>query len=219
MKTLIVICFILFSSSSFGQRPTNITGKLIDENGKPVHKATISYGDSDYDTIYTNKLGIFKLSVPYPARFWHLYIDRKGFLPKYYTLDIQTNDTILKESLVLRSRKGFYYDLKLIDSTHLGITVNEAIERYKLDSNMCIVWDEPPGKYFWFTTEMSDSSYACFVFQGLFTRGKRVKINDILDRKIIGIGFSFTDGTEKIIGNGFTRDNPYFVERQIKNKN
>jgi len=216
MNTLLTITFILFFFFSFGQRPTNISGTIVDENGKPIANAVLHYSD----TAYTDKQGRFKVAYPNPQQYWYYFhIERKDFLPKSIFVALSSKNIVINKPIVLRSRMGFWYDPKKIDSTHIGMTVKEAIKKYKLDIDMCLLWDEPPGAYHNFTTELADSSYACFTFQGIFTIEKRLKMKDILDRKITGIGISFTNGTEKIFGNGFARDNPYLVERQMKTVN
>ncbi|TAL44225.1 MAG: carboxypeptidase regulatory-like domain-containing protein [Chitinophagaceae bacterium] len=217
MKTLLLISFTSLFVVSFGQTPTKITGVVVDENRKPITNVTVQYGNTISDTAYTNKKGRFSVVYPSPQEDWYyFYFERKDFLPKSFFVDLSDKDITLSSPVTLRSRKGFWYDTKQIDSTHLGITVGEAIKKYKLDIEMCSLWDEPPGAYHHFTTELADSSEICFLFQGIFTKEKRLRMNDILDRRITGIGISYTDGTEKIVGKGFTHQNPYFVERKIK---
>jgi hypothetical protein len=216
MKTLLTMNFILLFVALFGQRPTNITGTVIDENGKPVINGMIRYGHWIEDTAYTDKQGHFHVNYPNSQEHrYYFYFDTEGFLPKSFFGDLSNDDIKLKTPISLRSRKGFWYDPKQIDSTHLGITVKEAIKKYKLDIDMCLLLGDPPGKYCYFQTELSDSSYAYFIFQGIFTREKMANMNDVLERKITGIGISFIDSTEKSWGNGFTSENPYLVERRI----
>jgi hypothetical protein len=220
MKTLLTIAFILLFDFAFGQRPTNISGSIVDENRKPVSNAIIHYG-KDYiynDTAYTDNQGKFNVAYPNPQRFWYSFsVERIGFLPKTYFIDLSSKDIVVKNAFVLRSRKGFWYDSKQIDSTHVGITVRDAIKKYKLDIEACILWDEPPGKYYGFSTELADSSYILFTIQGYFSKEKRLKISDVLDSKIKGFGIAETNGNERVIGNGFINHaNPYFIEQKMK---
>ena len=209
MKLLLTISLTALFAVSHGQGLTNITGKVVDENGKAVSRASVRYGD---DTAYTDLKGQFNINYPNPHQNWYyLYFERKDFLPKAVFIDLSAKDLVLNTPIVLRSREGFWYDPKQIDSTHIGMTVKEAIATYKLDIDMCELWDEPPGAYHHFTTELSDSSEICIVFPGIFNMKKRLTMTDILDRRITGIGIAFTDGTEKIVGNGFTHRNPYLI--------
>jgi len=57
MKTLLTITLILLFKSSFEQKPTNISGKIIDENGKRGINAMVHYGYLTNDTSYTDKQG------------------------------------------------------------------------------------------------------------------------------------------------------------------
>jgi hypothetical protein len=216
---LLTITFLLSLNSVIGQRPTNINGFIVDENGNPISNAMIHYGE-DYvrdDTAYSNKQGRFKVAYPNPQRFWYSFtIQKNGFLPKTFFIDLSTKDIALRRPFIIRSRKGFWYNAKEIDSTHLGIKVKDALSRYKLDIDECLLWDEPPGNYHNFTSELGDSSYITFTFKGVFTTEKRLKITDVLDKVITGIGIGFTNGTEREFGNGYARQNPYFVERQMK---
>jgi hypothetical protein len=212
MKTLLHLLSLFLFVSSFGQGSTRITGTVVDENRKPVMHAAVHY---NHDTTYTDEKGQF--SVLYPSHeYFYFHFVRKDYLPKSFFARQVHSDTILQIPIVIRSRKNFWYDAHTIDSTHLGITVKEAIVKYKLDAEQCIVWDEPPGKYHTFTAELGDSSYLSFTFQGIFSKEKRIGMEDILDRKITGIGIAFTDGTEKEIGVGRAWDNPYFIEGRRK---
>ena len=200
--------------ASFGQIPTNISGTIVDENGNPISKATIYISD---DTAYTGKRGRFKVAYPNPQQFWYSFrIEKSGFLSKTFFVGLSSKDIKLVKPFIIRSRKGFWYNSRVIDSSHLGITVRQAISKYKLAIDECLLWDEPPGSYHNFTTELSDSSYIRFTFKGIFTKDKRLKMSDVLDRIITGIGIGFTDGTVREFGNGHARENPYFVERQMK---
>lgn len=218
MKPLLTTIFIAIVHFLFGQKPTNISGSIVDQNGKPVVNATIHYGE-DYvrdDTAYTDKKGRFKVAYPNSQRFWYSFtIEKEGFLPKTFYVDLSKNDIVLKKPFVIRNRMAYWYDATKIDSTHLGIKVKDALAKYNLDTTECILWDEPPGSYHTFTAELADSSYIRFTFQGIFSK-ERLKMNDVLDRVITGIGIGFKDGTVKEFGNGHARENPYFVERQMK---
>src|SRR5205809_509321 len=89
MKTLLTINFSLLFAFSFGQKPTNISGTIVDENGKPVVKAIVHYGNTTSDTAYTDNQGRFRVAYPNPQQYWYYFhIDRKNFLPKSFFVDL-----------------------------------------------------------------------------------------------------------------------------------
>jgi hypothetical protein len=212
MKLLLTI-LIFTSSLAFGQIPKSVSLSVVDEDGKPVKNAFVYYGDRLDDSAYSNKKGVFKVICPDSQTCrYYFHIKRNGFLPNSFYLNLSS----VNKPIVLRSRKGFWYDARNIDSTHLGITVKEAITKYKLDINECLLWSEPPGSYHNFTTELGDSSYIRITFKGIFSKEKSIKMTDVLDRVITGIGIGFTDGTVREFGKGYADENPYFVEQQMK---
>jgi len=203
------------------QVPTIITGKLVDEKGIPVEAAMFQYDSKNLmrDTSYTDKKGQFKIAHPPPKNNWYyFYIEKDGFLPKSIFIDLSSKNIRIDTPIVLRSRKGFWYDSREIDSSHLGITVRQAIQKYRLDINDCGLINEPPGVYRGFRTELGDSSYVCFMIQGYFD-ARRQKMTNILDSTIIGIGIADTFGNEKYYGRGFTWHgiyNPYYIEWKMR---
>lgn len=221
MKTLITISLLILFNLTYGQAPTIISVILVDEKGNPVEAAMFHYGlnNASEDTSYTDKKGHFKIGYPNPQKNWYyFYIERDGFLPKTLFIDLSPNDIHIDTLIVLRTRKGFWYDSKQIDSTHLGITVSQAIQKYKLDINSCRVINEPPGISRGFTTELGDSSFVCFMINRHFDTTIKRMIN-IFDSTIIGIGIADTNGKETYFGRGFIWrgiSNPYYVEREMK---
>lgn len=189
MKTLFTISILISFYLTYGQAPTIISGILVDEKGNPVEAAMFHYGlnNATEDTSYTDKKGSFKIAYPNPQKNWYyFYIEREGFLPKTLFIDLLPSDINIDTPIVFRSRKGHWYDSKQIDSTHLGITVRQAIQKYKLDINACRVINEPPGVSRGFRTELADSSYVCFMINRYFDMTMQ-KMNNILDSTIIGM--------------------------------
>lgn len=214
MKIPFLLLFVFLNTFCHGQHVRNICGKVVDEKGNPVESVSLRFGG---DTVYTDKEGQFCAAYPDPQQYWYYFhLDRKEFFPRSLFVDLSDRDIALSAPVVIRSRKGFWYDPAQIDSKHLGITVKEAIERYKLDTAMCLLWDEPPGAYHHFTTELGDSSQLTLSFQRFFSMEKRLTINDIKGQKITGIGISYTDGTQKIFGKVHVHKNPYFIHRRMK---
>jgi hypothetical protein len=217
MSRLLLISLLLFANLVTGQPVVYIHGKIVDERGKPVRHATLIYGDYKMDTVYSNNRGRFRLTYPNPHFDWFfLKIEKDRYLRKSVLPNITSKDMTLEAPILLRRRKAFWYDSKKIDSADIGITVKEAIRKFKLDIDMCVLWSEPPGRYHHFMAELSDSSYAYFTFKGPISKEKGVKMTDILDIQITGIGISFIDGSNKIFGDGIVDGNPYVVERRMK---
>ena len=218
MKTRLTITFSLLFSYTFGQSLTNISGRIVDETGNFIYNAALHYGKDNVNqnTSYTDRQGRFNLAYPNPQQFWYFfYIEKDGFLPKSVLIDISPKDIILKNPIILRSRKGFWYDSKQIDSTHIGITVREAIKKYKLDTTQCFLSNEPIGTYRGFSTEFADSSEVFFSIKSFFSK-TRIKMIDILDLKITGFGIADTKGNERVVGAGHVRPNPYFAEHSTQ---
>ena len=221
MRILLTILIITSFYITYGQAPTVISGTLVDENGNPVEAAMYHYGlnNNTEDTSYTDKKGHFKIAYPNPQNNWYyFYIEREGYLPKSLFVELSPKGIHIDTPIVLRTRKGFWYDSKQIDSTDLGITVRQAIQKFKLDINSCWVINEPVGVARGFRTELGDSSYVCFMINRYFDKTLQ-KMTDILDSTIIGIGVANTNGVEKYYGRGFLWSgihNPYYVEREMK---
>jgi len=221
MKTLFTITILISFYLTYGQAPTIISGTLVDENGRPVDAAMFHYGlnNATEDTSYTDKKGRFKIPYPNPQKNWYyFYIERDGFLPRTLFIKLSTSNIHIDTSIILRTRKGYWYDSKQIDSTHLGITVRQAIQKYRLDINSCRVINEPPGVSRGFRTELGDSSYVSFMINRYFDTTIQ-KMTNILDSTIVGISVADTNGKDRYYGRGFLwrgTSNPYFIEREMK---
>ena len=211
-----ILIIILFSQCClFGQNSTNISGTVVDENGNKLENAVIYFNG---DTSHTNFQGYFKVAYPNPQRFFYsLHFEKPGFFPKTVFFDTTSNDIILENSIAIRSRKGFWYDKNKINKSHLGITVHEAISRYKLDIDECIVIDERPGFWEGFKSELADSSIIFFSIKGFFGTD-RLRMKDILNYKITGIGIADMTGKEISFGAASAPRNLYFQEQFIRNE-
>ena len=210
--------FVLVLNAVFGQPPTNISGSVVDENGNPVSNAIIRFHSDD--SAYTDKQGKFKVAYPNPQSFWYrFYIEKEGFLPKRFYVDLSNKEVKMKESIVIRSRKGFWYNANDIDSSHVGMKVKDVIIKYKLNFDECLFWDEPPGVYRNFEAELGDSSYIRITFERFFVSRKPLNKNEVLEKVVRGIGIGYTNGTSKVFGNGWAEENPYFTKRKRGNGN
>ncbi len=216
MKFLILIAFLFSSCSIFGQKPTNITGKVVDENGKPVAKIRIHF---EGYTAYSNYEGHFKIAYPNPQQFWYyLYFEKEGFFPKSHFVDLSDKDVHLDTPIKVRSRKAFWYDKNDFSKSDLGITVKEAIAKFKLDINECRLVNEPPRVWQGFQTELADSSPVFFAIKN-FIKFESLEMKDILDYKIIGIGITDMNDKEIVIGRAHAPRNLYLQERYIREEN
>ena len=222
MRSVILIALLFFLTVVHGQAPTIISGKIIDERGKPIDSAMLYYGKDNLndDTAYSDLNGEFKISYPTPVKYkYYFYIEREGFLPK--SISIDTSNVVIKidTAVVLRSRKGFWYDSRQIDSTHLGMTFRQAVLKYKLDLNSCSLIQEPIRVIRGIRTELGDSSWI-FLMTKAFYDSSIYKIENLLDSTIIGIGVADTKGNQRYYGRGFYWSagiyNPYDVERYWK---
>lgn len=188
----------------------NVSGIIVDENGNPVSKAIIEFKysfDSTYKE-YSNKNGLFKIhyKVPKEDKYFNynysLSIQREAFLYKTLYFDYGCKDIIIDTPIVIRSRKGFWYNSAEINSTHVGMTVRQAISKYKLDIEHCNLWDEPPFKYFGFSVEFADSSEVGFRIHR-FENHNDVQMKDILDSTITGIKVIDKEGNQRSYGMGY----------------
>jgi hypothetical protein len=217
MKYVLQIGCFLFSITAFGQPATIISGTIVDESGYPADNVMIHFNG---DTGCTDKKGYFQIAYPNSEKYkYFFYLEKEGFLPKTFSLPLSTAPILMNIPVVIRSRKSFWYDSNQIDSTHPGITVREAIEKYKLETGQCSMVDEPPSVYRGFRTELADSAYLFFLVRK-FHSTTRLKITNFLDSTIIGIGVADTKGNEKHFGKGFLWNggvyNPYYIEKLLK---
>jgi hypothetical protein len=217
MKHLVSILFFFGTVSLFGQAPVSISGKIVDENKKSIQGVMLTFCN---DTAYTDKDGRFQVVYKDQERYrYYLHLTREGYFPKSYSVEIKPGPIVLNTPIRIRSRAGFSYNSRQIDKTHIGVTVRELIEKYKLDTTECRMVHEPPGIMRGFTTELSDSAYV-FVTIERTTNYDRKKIFSFLNLVVIGIAVAWPDGSARYYGKGFLWnggiDNPYFVEKLIQ---
>jgi len=215
MKYLLSIALLFCSFSIFGQKPTNIFGQVVDENGKPVAKIRIHFQG---DTAYSDNEGNFKIAYPNPQQFsYYLNLEKEGFFPKFHSVPLSDKDIHLDNPITIRSRKAFWFNKNDFSKSDLGITVKEAIVKFKLDINECSLVDEPPRVWQGFQTELADSSPVFFAIKS-FVKFESLEMKDILDYQIIGIGITDMNDKEIIIGRAHAPRNLYLQERYIKNE-
>jgi hypothetical protein len=112
------------------------------------------------------------------------------------------------------SRKTHFYDARKIDKKDLSITVEEALKKYKVELSQTrlfsypVNWANVKGLRF----EMADSSVILLATENVGNIAARTK-NEILDRKITGIGIAFANGDKILVGNGLD-----LADRQIYNE-
>jgi hypothetical protein len=217
MKLIISILVFITIASGLGQQPTLIEGQIVNENGKAVGNALIRHCG---DTTYTDINGYFKVSYKDREKFhYYLEIEKEAYFPRFKAINIKPSPIEIDTPIIIRSRVGFWYDSKQIDSACLGLTIRQAIQKFRLDSNECHVIHEPPGIIRGFITELADST-TLFLFTSRILQFWNTTISPILDSVVIGIGLAFTDGRKKYIGTGFLwnggASNPYYQKKKVK---
>lgn len=204
MRVILAILTCFCFSQTQSQPPVQISGRLLDSAGNPIEAAGLYYGSdlARKGTAYSDKEGRFSIRYSNPDKLGcYLYIEKQGFLPKTVTIAFSPGEVRVDTTIVLRSRREYWYDGREIDSSHLGLTVRQTILRYKLDISDCHLIEEPIGFLRGFSAELGDSSYLYLMIDGHFSK-RRQKMADILDATVIGIGVAFTNGEERYFGRG-----------------
>lgn len=198
----LVIFFILFLDANVvSQHSKKVTIQIVDETNSAVNNALICYNRKSQnisDSMYSDQKGIAVLTKNWRENsFFSLYIAKDGYIPKrVYLYDTsRISDTII----TIRSRKTFWYDSRKIDSTHIGMTLREAITKYKLDLYSCSLFMEPLPMIQGITTELADSSFIFLKFPAV-GRNKNFVMESLLNCIITGIGLADTKGNEFYFG-------------------
>ncbi|GAB2819352.1 hypothetical protein GCM10027043_19850 [Ferruginibacter profundus] len=168
---------------------------------------------------FSDKNGKFELSFIEPLQYTaYLYFEKKAFFSKSMYHETGTLNLLTDTPIILRSRKEFWYDSKKINKSHIGISVKEAINRYKLDINSCSLVQSPFGIYRGFTAELADSSTICFEVNKVVS-DSNFNMTDFLDFKIIGIRITDVKGKERLFGyksSDWECGNGYFIDRKMQ---
>lgn len=219
MRLSLLLLFLIISNLSSAQDSVHIKGRVIDENGRPIanvyvlfsmfYKKWYDWIGPRKDTFLTDAKGNFTVDCKSSQLWRGIYYKKEGFMPAASFIKEKTANIILDSPVVLKSRKSYLYDSREINESHLGMTVQQAIDKYKVDLH---------GAYFktypWvraFITELADSSYVLLVVPPYYD-STRLGKSSILNKKIIGIGVADIYGNKKFIGKGFS------TEKEVRNE-
>jgi hypothetical protein len=224
MKHLLFAALLLTFVTASGQRTVKISGKVIDESNEPIEKARIYYANNysnETFTTETNKMGEYEVILSsYVGYSLNLYIEKVDYFSKGIIVNVIQSDTKIDTSTILRKRALHWYDSKLISELDLGITVRDAIIKFKLDVGSISMIDHPFRVYRGFIAEFADSSNVCFEIEK-FVSDSVLSITQIFDSKIIGIRIANTKGEERHLGltsTGWCCGNQYYDQQFFKRK-
>ncbi len=212
MKIYLIILLMLFLSNIiFAQTDIMIRGNVKDQNNKPVGKVKVKLyvinmdTDTSYKEAITDKNGVFTFKVT-NENSYIINFNKSGYLNKSisnYNTSFKEKDTI-KLLITLRSRKSALIKSSDITIKDLGITLKEAIKKYKIDTSEFKIQNEPPDVVRGFSTELGDRTILYLqIKRKEYTDISEFTYNNILNEKIIGIGLVSPNCKKKKIGKGF----------------
>lgn len=95
----------------------------------------------------------------------------------------------------------------------LGLTLEEAIIKFGVDTSKSMAIDEPPGVVRGITAELPDSTFIYLQVDRKWFGSRVYWINDLLGEKVISIGAAYKNCEKEIFGEGFVWvveiSNPY----------
>ncbi|MDI3321611.1 hypothetical protein [Pinibacter soli] len=235
MKTLLVTLLAIAFQFAFAQQPNKstpfpgrdsvyISGKVVDESGKPMENVMVLvypfYTEKfdvtwyEQDTFYTNTEGKYVAALNSGQFSNHLYFKAKDCLPSSIYLPNKSYWQIADEPVKLLSRKQHYFDTRKIDKKDLSLTVEKALQKYKVSISQTKLFSYPTdiGNMRGLRFETADSSMIVLATENFYNNPATNK-SDLLDRKITGIGIAFVNGDKVILGNGLE-----IAERKIYNE-
>lgn len=221
MKRPFFILTILFSCHLIAQK--SISGTIVDENNRPIENVKIFFptlADTIPSINFSDQYGKFQIN-SFTPHFSPLYFSKPGFFTKVLERNLLNTDESKYLSILLRSRQGFSYDPKQISKKDIGISVSEAIIRYKLDTTELNIIRSPYEYLVGFAAEFSDSSTVCFGVKKTLLKTQPF-FSEILNFKIASITIVNTNGKERYYGhkspNPWGCGNGYYVESKMNEK-
>jgi|GEM_PF-2544705 len=234
MKTVLVALLAITFQFAFAQQPNKntpfsgrdsvyISGKVIDESGKPMENVMVLvypfYTEKfdvnwyEQDTFYTNKDGKFIAALNGRQFDNHLYFKTHDCLPSSVYLPNKSSWVIVEEPVKMLSRKLHYFDTRKIDKKDLSLTVEKALQKYKVSLTQTRLFSFPTdiGNMRGLRFETADSSIILLATENFWNNPAMNKA-DLLDRKITGIGIAFANGDKVVLGNGLE-----IAERKVYN--
>lgn len=241
MKTVLFTLLAFISQFAFAQQSSQtapfssrdsvyISGKVIDENGKPMDNVMVlvypfyteKFGVTwhEQDTFYTHNDGRFIAALNGGQFHNQLFFKTRDCLLSTVYLPNKMGWIFVDEPVKMFSRKTHFYDTRKIDKKDLAITVEEALKKYKVELSQTrlfsypVNWANVKGLRF----ETADSSVILLATENVGNIPARTK-NEILDRKITGIGIAFANGDKILVGNGLDlADGKIYNEHYLERK-
>lgn len=218
MKALYIISILLsFTIFSYGQKTVTILGKVSDQNGKPIIGVTIrKLLGGDNNTILTDNTGLFTFKNIKKDNSYIISSKKSGYLSKsqiFRQKASYSKDTIFV-SIQLRQRKTALINTSQISDKDLGMTIKEAINKFKIDTTECLLQNEPTGISRGIQAELGDSTIIYLQIERKANFGNH--FSKIFNEKIKGIGLAFPNCSKKQFGTNFVWwgiRNPYCKEK------
>jgi hypothetical protein len=216
MKPLnFIFLHLSLAFSCFGQDNVTIAGKVVDQNGQPLKEVKIRLlltAEANHYTT-TNKAGVFLLKNIKRNDSYIVGGEKDTYLSKteiYYHDKKKSKDTAYL-TFSLRQRSTAIIEISDIGEKDLGITIEEAIKKFKIDTTEALIQKEPPGIARGIESELGDSTIIFLQINRKPSFSQR-GYKHILNEKVIGIGLAFTNCKTKRWGTGFVWSglyNPY----------
>lgn len=239
MKSLLTILLAFAFQLAFAQQENTplssrdsvyISGKVIDESGKPMENVMVLvypfYTEKfdvswhEQDTFYTNNQGQFLAALNGRQFSNFLYFKANDYLPTSIYLPNKAHYVMADGPVKMLSRKLHYFDARKINKKDLSLTVEKALEKYKVNLNQTKLFSYPTdiGAMRGLRFETADSAVIVLATQNFYNNPATSK-TELLDRKITGIGIAFANGDKVVLGNGLEIAerkiyNEYFQEKQ-----
>jgi len=215
MNSLISFFLLLtFAATSSAQENVLIVGKVVDQNGQPLSDVKVRLsltGGVDHKTV-TDINGLFTFK-NIPRDYSYIIGGKKDkYLSKteIYGYDQSKSKDTAHILFSLRERAGATIKTSKVGKADLGMTIQEAINKFKIDTTEAILQNEPPGVARGIKAELGDSTI--IYLQINRKESFLFDFKHILNEKVVGIGLAFTNCKIKHWGTGFVWwgiSNPY----------
>jgi hypothetical protein len=213
---LLLVCFTLPAQqvtilhASPVQDSVTISGRVIDESGKPVKDAWVVFYPFhlekhdvtwyEKDTTLTDAEGCFEVKCTRGQFISNrLYINQQGyFTAEHYFGEINACMRI-DTAIVLHDRKSRWFDAGKIGPEILGMTMEQALKLIQPDVWNARQWSfsNPNGSYTKaLRAEVADSTIIL-----LIPDSNSGNAGDMLSQRIDGVGLAFPGGEKRFIGN------------------
>jgi len=198
---ILTLIYTSIISFAFGQNSVSIKGKVTDQDNKPVQNAKVFLLMNGKDScMNTDKEGNYIFKGIVRDDIYIISCGKINYMSRinYYMTDSANGPGVIDIPFRLRERKAAKINTASIDSTDLGITLKEAIIKYKLDTTECRIQNEPFGVSRGIVAESGDST---MIYLAIKSKSNfETLFSNILNEKVISIGLVFSDCTKKQFG-------------------